>query len=167
MEENDDILLFDDLEEIEDPQGPLWNINPFYPLPEWAECPDGSLELGSDYVYFVSGLIYYRCHVLFNDGMSAILRITNRYFECFQDILFYQEVKRYFPDFEDPDATERSEYVCLDIETEQSYFCRYEDDDDIQCYLEEEEGELAPYSVDPADFREWRESTKNAQSTNK
>ena len=83
MEENDDILLFDELEEIEDPQGPLWNINPFYPLPEWAECPDGSLELGSDYVYFVSGLIYYRCHVLFNDGMSAILRITNRYFECF------------------------------------------------------------------------------------
>ena len=135
MEENDDILLFDELEEIEDPQGPLWNINPFYPLPEWAECPDGSLELGSDYVYFVSGLIYYRCHVLFNDGMSAILR--------------------------------RSEYVCLDIETEQSYFCRYEDDDDIQCYLEEEEGELAPYSVDPADFREWRESTKNAQPTNK
>ena len=48
MEENDDILLFDELEEIEDPQGPLWNINPFYPLPEWAECHDGSLAVGSD-----------------------------------------------------------------------------------------------------------------------
>jgi hypothetical protein len=29
MEENDDILLFDDLEEIEDPQGPLWILTPF------------------------------------------------------------------------------------------------------------------------------------------
>lgn len=30
MEENDDILLFDELEAIEDPHGPLWNINPFF-----------------------------------------------------------------------------------------------------------------------------------------
>ena len=157
MEENDDILNFDDLQEIEDPQD---LFNPFYPLPEWAECPEESLNVGCDYVYFVSGEIYYRCHVLFNDGVSAILRITNRYYECFQDILFYQEVKRYFLDFEDPEATDRSEYVCLDIETGQSYFCRFEYEDDIYCYLEEEDGELAPYLIDPADFREWRESSK-------
>ena len=158
-DEIEEAFPLDDLEVIEDPQDLSFD-NPFYPLPEWAECPEESLNVGCDYVYFVSGEIYYRCHVLFNDGVSAILRITNRYFECFQDILFYQEVKRYFPDFEDPEATDRSEYVCLDIETGQSYFCRFEYEDDIYCYLEEEDGELAPYLIDPADFREWRKSSK-------
>ena len=125
--------------------------------PDWESCPDSSLDVGSDYVYHIGDDVLYsvsiRGHVLFNDGVTAILRVTNRYEECFFEILYYNEVRRFFPEFKDPDAHSQNEYLCLDVETESHLFERDPETDAIGTYHLDEHEQWVFTPVDLVRFR--------------
>ena len=113
-------------------------LDEFFARPDWEFCPDSSLDVGSDYVYHIGGddfsSVSIRGRVLFNDGVTAIMQVTNRYEECFFEILYYNEVRRFFPEFKDPDAHSQNEYLCLDVETESNLFARDPETDAIGEY---------------------------------
>ena len=67
--------------------------------------------------YFVFG------DVIYNDGVTTILRVTSMYLECEYLTLNYDEVRKYFQDFTDPEHTDRTCYLCLDVAGERiSYY---------------------------------------------
>ena len=82
------------------------------------------LTIGTEYTYYLIDDIYVKGVVLFNDGISAILKVTDRFLEGYFEILRYNEVKRFFPMFIDADAKKQSEYLCLDVERRENYFER-------------------------------------------
>ena len=132
-------------------------LDEFFARPDWESCPDSSLDVGSDYVYLIGdddfSSVSIRGRVLFNDGVTAILEVTNRYMECFFEILYYNEVKKFFPEFEDPNAHRRKEYLCLDVETESNLFERDSETNAIGTYRLDEEGQWVFTPVDPSRFR--------------
>ena len=129
----------------------------FFAHPDWESCPDSSLEVGRDYVYRIGdddfSSVSIRGRVLFNDGVTAILQVTNRYEECFFEILYYKEVKRFFPEFKDPDAQRQKEYLCLDVETKSNLFFRDPDTDVIGHYYFDVDGEWVFSPIDDHEFR--------------
>ena len=54
---------------------------------------------------------------VFNDGSTAILKVTNMYAECEHLTLTYDEVVNCFPDYSDAEHTSRTSYLCLDVST--------------------------------------------------
>lgn len=132
-------------------------LDELFARPDWESFPDSSLDVGSDYVYLIGdddfSSVAIRGHVLFNDGVTAILQVTNRYEECFFNILYYNEVKRFFPEFKDPDAQRLKEYLCLDVETESNLFERDPETDVIGKYHFDDEGQWEFTPVDPIRFR--------------
>ena len=151
MANNEHEDLLNALNEIEDLLKENGLLDDF--KPDWAICPDASLEVGCDYVYHLTEEICMRGHVLFNDGVTAILKITNRYEECWFHVLYYQEIKEFFPAFVDLEATRLSEYLCLDVETEDLIFFRDPDDDVIKSWKEDDNGEWKLCAVDLTTFR--------------
>ena len=101
-------------------------------LPEIEKPESEGLSVGQQYVYDLDDEIYVAGTVMFNDGITAIMKVTDRYAEAVFTTLHYEEVKSYFPSFEDIEATKKSEYVCIDIETEDSIFWRDPDDFKLQ-----------------------------------
>ena len=132
-------------------------LDELFARPDWESFPDSSLDVGSDYVYLIGdddfSSVAIRGHVLFNDGVTAILQVANRYEECFFNILYYNEVKRFFPEFKDPDAQRLKEYLCLDVETESNLFERDPETDVIGKYHFDDEGQWEFTPVDPIGFR--------------
>ena len=82
------------------------------------------LSLGQEYRYYVDDEVYVEGKVVSNDGVTAIIKVTDRYGEGFFQILYYKEVRQYFPAFRDDEAERLTEYLCLDIETECNLFFR-------------------------------------------
>ena len=128
-------------------------LTELFARPDWENYLDNSLEIGCDYVYPVSDETAIRGRVLFNDGVTAILQVTNRYEECFFEILYYDEVKRFFPQFTDPDAKKLKEYLCLDVETESNLFFRDPDTDIIGHLHFDENGKFVFSPLDENEFR--------------
>ena len=128
-------------------------LDELYARPEWEDI-ESSLNVGCDYIYYVSNETSIRGRVLYNDGVTAILQVTNRYVECFFEILYYKEVKRFFPWFNDHEAqTSRKEYLCLDVETETNLFSRDTDTNKIGHYHIDERGQYVFTPIDECEFR--------------
>lgn len=116
-----------------------------------------SLSLGNRYHYTVayweSEELYVEGDIVFNDGVTAIIKVTNRYGECWFQILYYNEVKRFVPTFYDAEAERLTEYLCIDVETEENLFFRDPDTDTIMLQQYDEEGN---HSLIPADATKFR-----------
>ena len=149
---------------LEEKKGQNSLLNEAFARPDWESCPDSSLDVGNDYVYRIGdddfSSVAIRGRVLFNDGVTAILKVTNRYEECFFEILYYNEVRRFFPEFKDPDDHSQDEYLCfpdeylcLDVETESHLFERDPETDAIGTYHLDEDEQWVFTPVDLVRFR--------------
>ena len=76
----EDKELLNELNELENSIKEQGLIDAF--RPDWADCPNQGLEVGCDYVYYFDEEICMRGHVLYNDGVTAILKVINRFEEC-------------------------------------------------------------------------------------
>lgn len=165
MDEKSNDELYNELHEIEN----IFKENGLFDAfkPDWAVCPDASLEIGVDYVCYLSEEICMRGHVLYNDGVTAILKIVDRYEECCFHVLDYHEVKQFLPAFTDPEATQLSEYFCIDIDTEELLFFMDPDDGIIKSWQKDENGERKLCDADPIAFRMGRIKKKFLHEFNK
>ena len=118
---------------------------------------DDSLSIGQKYHYTVGEImdqeIYIEGNVVFNDGVTAILKVTYRFHECWFEILYYDEVRHFIPLFIDAEAQRQTEYMCLDVETECNLFYRDPDTDVIMLQHYDEEGNLSFIPADASEFR--------------
>ena len=118
---------------------------------------ENSLSIGNNYHFTVGELfgeeLYIEGDVIFNDGVTAILRVTHRYGECWFQILYYHEVKQYIPSFTDPEAKRLTEYLCIDVEEECNIFFRDPDTDTIMLHQYDEENHHFLIPADPFKFR--------------
>lgn len=142
-----------------------------------------SLSIGSKYHYIVGELfgeeMFVEGNVVFNDGVTAILKVTKRYGECWFQILHYDEVKRFIPAFYDVETERRSEYLCIDVETEENLFFRDPDTGTIMTHHYDEEGNYTLVPADDSfhmerlkklfihDFKEWEEKEKTKEEAAK
>ena len=81
-----------------------------------------NLKVGNHYSHDFGEDISLNGVVLYNDGVSSILRVTSGNYECEHFALNYAEVQQYFPAFIDPEIDNRfgrTYYFCLDVETEE------------------------------------------------
>lgn len=83
---------------------------------------EDKFKIGNKYTYHLDDEFDITGVVKYNDGISAILRVTNMYMECQFETLSYDEVRDYFPTFEDTDVRPWTAYLCLDIDTEYNLF---------------------------------------------
>ena len=90
--------------------------------------------------YWGSEEFYVEGNVVFNDGVTAVIKVTDSYEECWFQLLYYNEVKQYIPSFYDAEAEKLTEYLCLDVETEYNLFFRDPDTDAIMLQHYDEEG---------------------------
>ena len=111
------------------------------------------LSLGQEYRYYVDGEVYVEGKVVSNDGVTAIIKVTDRYGEGFFQILYYKEVRQYFPAFRDDEAERLTEYLCLDIETECNLFFRDPESDAIMLQYFDENDKFSPIPADVFKFR--------------
>lgn len=117
------------------------------------EC---GLSVGQRYVYHIDYEITISGTVVFNDGVTAIIKVSDRYSEGYFEIIYYKEIKQIFPFFYDADAQQLTEYLCLNVETESNLFYRDPDNDTLmkQCY--DEDGNYNPIPLDHFRFRKER-----------
>ena len=151
MDNNGNEKLFNELNEIEDILKEQGVFDAF--RPDWADCPNEGLEVGCDYVYYLNEEVCMRGHVLFNDGVTAILKVVNRYEECCFYVFDYDEIKQFYPAFVDPEAARLSEYFFIDIESEDILLFKDPDDDVIKNWREDANSEWKLCEVDPVEFR--------------
>lgn len=111
------------------------------------------LSIGMFYRYYVNDEIYVEGLVVSNDGVTAIIKVTDRYGEGFFEILYYKEVRKYFPSFRDEKAENLTEYLCLDIETESNLFFRDPDSDTIMLQVYNDNNECSLIPAEPFKFR--------------
>lgn len=157
--------LFNELREIEDVLKEHGLIDAY--RPDWTDCPDEGLEVGCDYVYYLNEEVCMRGQILYNDGVTAILKVVNRYEECCFHVFDYDEIKQFFPAFVDPEAARLSEYFFIDIESEDILLFRDPDDDVIKTWREDANGEWKLCKVDPVAFRIERMKKKFLYEFNK
>ena len=114
------------------------------------------LSVGQKYVYHIDDEITISGTVVFNDGVTAIIKVTDRYGEGYFEIIYYKELRQIFPFFHDAEAQSLTEYLCLDVETESNLF--YRDPDGVTlkkpCY--DEDGNFNPIPLDSSIFRKER-----------
>ena len=82
-----------------------------------------NLKVGSIYEYHIldeSGVYDFTIcgNIVYNDGVFAILKVTVRDYECDNLVVSYSEIKEHFTEFNDTDANDQSEYVCINVDTE-------------------------------------------------
>lgn len=118
---------------------------------------ESSLSIGNRYHYTVaywgSEELYIEGNVVFNDGVTAIIKVIDSYEECWCEVLYYNEVKQYIPSFFDPEAKRLTEYLCIDVEEQCNIFFRDPDTDKIMLHHYDEEGN---HSLIPADATKFR-----------
>lgn len=114
------------------------------------------LSAGQEYVYHIDDEITISGTVVFNDGVTAIIKVTDRYGEGYFEITYYKELRQVFPFFHDAEAKPLTEYLCLDVETETNLFYRDLDEGTLmkQCY--DEDGNSTPQPLDSFSFRNER-----------
>lgn len=118
---------------------------------------DNSLSIGNKYHFTVGELcgeeLYIEGDVVFNDGVTAILRVTFMYEECWFQTLYYHEVKLFIPTFYDAEAERLTEYLCIDVETEENLFFRDPDTGKIMLHQYDEENHHFLIPADASKFR--------------
>ena len=113
-------------------------------------------SVGQKYVYHIDDEITISGTVVFNDGVTAIIKVTDRYGEGYFEIIYYKELRQIFPFFHDTEVQPLTEYLCLDVETEYNLFYRDPDGGTLmkQCY--DEDGNFNPIPLDSSIFRKER-----------
>ena len=111
------------------------------------------LSVGQLYRYYVDNEVFVEGQVVSNDGVTAIIKVTNRYGEGYFEIIYYKDMHQFFPSFRDSEAEALTEFLCLDVETECNLFFRDPDTGKLmqQCY--DEEGEFSQIPADAFMFR--------------
>lgn len=121
---------------------------------------DNSLAIGDKYHYTVgywgSQELYVEGKVVFNDGVTAVIKVTDSYDECWVQLLYYFEVQQYIPSFYDAEAEKLTEYLCLDVETEYNLFFRDPETDAIMLQHYDEEGNFSLIPADVSEFHKER-----------
>ena len=117
---------------------------------------DDDLSIGKKYHYVAGEMcgeeLYVEGEVVFNDGVTAVIKVTDRYPECYFEILYYHEVKRFVPSFYDSEAERLTEYLCIDVETECNLFFRDPDTGDIMHHHFDEDGNHSLIPAEPFEF---------------
>ena len=111
------------------------------------------LSVGQFYRYYVDYEVFVEGQVVSNDGVTAIIKVTNRYVEGYFEIIYYKDMHQFFPSFRDSEAEALTEFLCLDVETESNLF--FHDPDSgvlMQLCYDEKNG----YSFIPADAAKFR-----------
>ena len=111
------------------------------------------LSVGQLYRYYVDYEVFVEGRVVSNDGVTAIIKVTNRYVEGYFEIIYYKDMHQFFPSFRDSEAEALTEFLCLDVETESNLF--FHDPDSgvlMQLCYDEKDG----YSFIPADAAKFR-----------
>lgn len=111
------------------------------------------LSKGKFYRYDVNDEVYIEGQVVSNDGVTAIIKVTDRYGEGFFEILYNKEIRQFFPSFRDKEAESLTEYLCLDIETECNLFFRDPDSDTIMLRVYNDNNECSLIPAEPFKFR--------------
>lgn len=114
---------------------------------------DDDLQIGILYRHYVTDEIFVEGNVIYNDGVTAIIKVTDRYMEGYSEVLRYNEVRDYIPEFQDPESKRLSEYLCLDVESGWNLFQRDLDDNSVKVLVEEENGDITPTTMKPYMFR--------------
>ncbi len=111
------------------------------------------LSVGQKYIYHLDSEITVSGSVVFNDGVTAIIKVNDRYSEGYFEIIYYKELRQIFSFFYDAEAQPLTEYLCLDIESESNLFYRDPDEGTLmkQCY--DDNGNFNPVPLDPFSFR--------------
>ena len=112
-----------------------------------------SLSIGQLYRYYVDNEVFVEGQVVSNDGVTAIIKVTNRYGEGYFEIIYYKDMHQFFPSFRDSEAEALTEFLCLDVETERNLFFHDLDTGKLMqlCY-DEKDG----YTFIPADASKFR-----------
>lgn len=108
-----------------------------------------SFDIGSKYVYEIEDIAYIEGTVIYNDGVTAIIKVTDRYMEGFFYVLRYNELKHFFPSFIDNDAERNSEYLCMDIENDECLFERNPDSGTIMYHEFDDKNAPTTYPATP------------------
>ena len=112
-----------------------------------------SLSIGQLYRYYVDYEVFVEGRVVSNDGVTAIIKVTNRYGEGYFEIIYYKDMHQFFPSFRDSEAEALTEFLCLDVETESNLFFHDLDTGKLmQLSYDEKNG----YSFIPADASKFR-----------
>ena len=111
------------------------------------------LSVGQLYRYYVDYEVFVEGRVVSNDGVTAIIKVTNRYGEGYFEIIYYKDMHQFFPSFRDSEADALTEFLCLDVETESNLFFHDLDTGKLMqlCY-DEKDG----YTFIPADASKFR-----------
>ena len=111
------------------------------------------LYVGQLYRYYVDYEVFVEGRVVSNDGVTAIIKVTNRYGEGYFEIIYYKDMHQFFPSFRDSEAEALTEFLCLDVETESNLFFHDLDTGKLMqlCY-DEKDG----YTFIPADASKFR-----------
>ena len=112
-----------------------------------------SLSIGQLYRYYVDNEVFVEGQVVSNDGVTAIIKVTNRYGEGYFEIIYYKDMHQFFPSFRDSEAEALTEFLCLDVETESNLFFHDLDTGKLmQLSYDEKNG----YSFIPTDASKFR-----------
>jgi len=116
-----------------------------------------SLSIGSKYHYTVTYWgdeeLYIEGIVIYNDGVTAVIKTGDLLGECWFQILYYHEVRQYIPSFRDTEAQRNTKYLCIDVETEDNPFFRDPDTDTIMLHHYDEDGNHSFIPADASKFR--------------
>lgn len=86
--------------------------------------------------------------VVYTDGEISIVRIIDMYQELeYSYALSYKEVKERYPDFEDPQQTQLTDYLCMDVQNQVSLFWRNIDDTLCPAIFDEEDHFFNGYDI--------------------
>lgn len=109
-------------------------------------------KIGSEYTCYVIWEAYVRGIVIYNDGVTAIIRVTYRYEEGQFVVLDYKELREYFPSFIDPESNSKTEYLCMEIETAKPIFYRDPSNDIIRVSLLDDDNVIRTRIMSPMEF---------------
>ena len=86
--------------------------------------------------------------VVYTDGKTSIVRVTKIYQELeVTYTLKYKEIKDRYPDFEDPEHTLLTDYLCMDVENEVSLYWRDNDGTLCPAIFDEEDHSFNGYNI--------------------
>ena len=110
------------------------------------------LSKGQIYRYYLYDEVFVEGQVLSNDGVTAIIKVADRYSEAYSEIIYYKELRQIFPSFHDAEAQPLTEYLCLDVETESNLFYRDPDEGTLMKQSYDKDENFNPILLDPYRF---------------
>ena len=125
-----------------------------------------NLQAGSHYIYDFGEDFSLSGIVLYNDGVTAIVRVTLGNFECEHFAMSYSEVQQFFPDFTDSAVSNHTKYFCLDVETEEFLLVHDIYTDVLMRYYLDDNGIWHSTYAVPEEFQDEREQRKARYENN-